>query len=177
MCSDLSVLPLPVWGEGWGEGVTERSLDHNPSPHPSPSRSRIYPTSADLMRRTRVNPSSVGEGAERACCPLTTRRYDESAWPEIEPSELALLRYPTHGRLARFGEGAGRASGSALRRGDALGAADDGDEHAAAEQSFGHALGIVQRHGIDQARAAIDIIDAEIVDLHLHELARDPVRR
>src|SRR5215218_462325 len=68
MCSDLSVLPLPVWGEGWGEGVTERSLDLNPSPHPSPSRSRIYPTSADLMCRTRVNPSSVGEGADRARC-------------------------------------------------------------------------------------------------------------
>jgi hypothetical protein len=36
-----------------------------PHPTPSPSRSRIYPTSADLKCRTRVNPSSVGEGADR----------------------------------------------------------------------------------------------------------------
>jgi hypothetical protein len=26
----LDVLPLPVWGEGWGEGVTELSIDLNP---------------------------------------------------------------------------------------------------------------------------------------------------
>src|SRR5262249_17447121 len=29
---------------------------------PSPSRSRFYPTSADLKCRTRASPSSVGEG-------------------------------------------------------------------------------------------------------------------
>src|SRR5690349_24670089 len=57
--------PSPHRGEGWGEGVRSLSIDLNPSPHPSPSRSRIYPTSADLRCRTRVNPSSVGEGADR----------------------------------------------------------------------------------------------------------------
>src|SRR5262249_35790666 len=61
----LGALPLPFWGEGWGEGVTELSRELSPSPQPSPSRSRIYPTSADLKSRTRVNPSSVGEGADR----------------------------------------------------------------------------------------------------------------
>jgi hypothetical protein len=32
----LGLLPLPVWGEGWGEGVRKLSMDLNPSPHPSP---------------------------------------------------------------------------------------------------------------------------------------------
>jgi hypothetical protein len=32
--NDFGVLLLPVWGEGWGEGDTERSKDLNPSPHP-----------------------------------------------------------------------------------------------------------------------------------------------
>src|SRR6266540_1492660 len=40
--------PSPLWGEGWGEGVIELSIDLNPSPS-----------------RSRVNPSSVGEGADR----------------------------------------------------------------------------------------------------------------
>ena len=35
-CRELSVLPLPSGGEGWGEGVTKLSMDLNPSPHPSP---------------------------------------------------------------------------------------------------------------------------------------------
>src|SRR5260221_670452 len=74
-------LPLPVWGEG----ATELSRGLNPSPHPSPSRSRIYPTSANLMRRTRVNPSSVGEGADRVCRQL---------WSSIMiPAVVNLLRY------------------------------------------------------------------------------------
>src|SRR5713101_51385 len=32
----LAALPLPLWGEGWGEGVRSPSIDLNPSPHPSP---------------------------------------------------------------------------------------------------------------------------------------------
>src|SRR5262249_4667081 len=46
--NDLGALPLPAWGEGWGEGVTEPSRDLNPSPTPLP----------------------MGEGADRACCPV-----------------------------------------------------------------------------------------------------------
>ena len=34
-CRELGALPLPIWGEGGGEGVTT-SIDLNPSPHPSP---------------------------------------------------------------------------------------------------------------------------------------------
>src|SRR3954468_14702138 len=34
--SEGGVLPLPVWGEGGGEGVTGPSQQRNPSPHPSP---------------------------------------------------------------------------------------------------------------------------------------------
>src|SRR5262249_61900152 len=49
----------PRLGGGLGQGVPEVSRDFNPSPHPSPSRSRIYPTSASLTRRSRVNPRSL----------------------------------------------------------------------------------------------------------------------
>ena len=37
-------------------------------------------------------------------------------------------------------------------------------------------LASAKRHGIDQAGAALDIVDAEIVELHLQQLAGDPVR-
>src|SRR5215831_3980492 len=90
--------------------------------------------------------------------------------------ELTLRGLPIRRRFARFGEVAGRSSGSAFGRGDALGAADDGDEETAVEQTFGHALGVRERYRIDQSGPALDIVDAEIVELHLHELARDPAR-
>src|SRR5262252_5985717 len=81
----LGALPLPLWGEGWGEGVTELSREVKPSPHPSPSRSRIYPTSADLKCRTRVNPSSVGEGADRV-----RRANSDSSQTRIGPGHSHL---------------------------------------------------------------------------------------
>ena len=59
---------------------------------------------------------------------------------------------------------------------DALRAADDGDQETRVEQALGHPLGVVERHRIDQGGTALDIVDAEIVELHLHQLARDPVR-
>ena len=44
-CGKLGGLPLPVWGEGWGEGVTrDRELE---TPHPTPL--------------------PMGEGADRVC--------------------------------------------------------------------------------------------------------------
>src|SRR5262245_17913415 len=64
----LGALPSPLWGgvRGGGPEVDARLLPHAPPPpQPSPSRSRIYPTSAGLKCRTRVNPSSGGEGADR----------------------------------------------------------------------------------------------------------------
>ena len=35
-CRELGALPLPAWGEGWGEGGRAYAIDRNPSPHPSP---------------------------------------------------------------------------------------------------------------------------------------------
>src|SRR5262249_48242320 len=70
-CRDFGALPLPVRGEGWGERVTEPWRDFNPSPQPSPCRSRISPTSAASNAELRVNPSSVGEGADRICRRIT----------------------------------------------------------------------------------------------------------
>src|SRR6185312_16754598 len=39
------------------------------------------------------------------------------------------------------------------------------DQHAAAEQALGHALGVVDGHRVDQLVAALDVIHAEIVEL------------
>ena len=55
--------PSPLWGEGWGERVTELSIDLNPSPHPSPSRSRIYPTSANFKVPNSGKPEFGGRGS------------------------------------------------------------------------------------------------------------------
>src|SRR5262249_40178865 len=64
-----SLSPL---GERVGvRGIPAGLIDLNPSPHPSPSRSRIYPTSATLKCRTRVNPSSDGRGSR----PSQPREY------------------------------------------------------------------------------------------------------
>src|SRR5260370_14849250 len=79
---------------------------------------------------------------------------------------LALLGFRT--RRGRFpGLGELRCSAGALARADALRAADDGDEETACEQPFGHALGVSERDGIDETGAALHIVDAEIVELHL----------
>src|SRR5262245_65629938 len=69
-----------------------------------------------------------------------------------------------------------RPSAGALARADPFGAADDGDEETACEQPFSHPLGVGERDGIDETAAALDIVDAELIELYLQELARDPVR-
>src|SRR5437899_1366239 len=65
---DFGALPLPVWGEGWGEGVTDLSRNPNPSPHPSPSRSRIYPTSAAQIPNS-GKPEFGGRGSRSSLPP------------------------------------------------------------------------------------------------------------
>src|SRR5262245_33583542 len=115
------------------------------------------------------------EGVTRIIADLPRGRRWAASCRRARPS-LTLRGFPIRRRFARFGEMAGRSSGNALGRGDALGAANDGDEETAVEQASGHALGIRERHGVDQAGAALDIVDAEIVDLHLHELARESAR-
>src|SRR5262249_17415270 len=60
-----------------------------------------------------------------------------------------------------------------LFRRDALRPADHRDEHATLEQALGHAPGVVERDRVDQGGALIDIVDAEIVELHAHQLVRD----
>ena len=84
--------------------------------------------------------------------------------------------FPARGRLSRLGGRVGRCRDATLCRVDALGAADHGDEETWVEQALGHPFGVVQGHRIDQGRTALDIVNAEIVELHLHQLARDPVR-
>src|SRR5262245_59563253 len=56
---------------------------------------------------------------------------------------------------------------------DALRLAYHGDEEGGAEQALGVAPHVVDRHRIDQARAAVDIVDAKVVELDLDELACD----
>src|SRR5437764_13145800 len=92
-----------------------------------------------------------------------------------QANSLARFGSPTGGRLAGLGEMA--SSAGALARADPMRAADHGHEEAAAEQPFRHPLGVRERDGIDETGAALHIVDAEIVELHLHELAGDAVRR
>ena len=56
-----------------------------------------------------------------------------------------------------------------------VGPADHRDQHAAVEQPLGDALHVGHGHGLDQAVALVDVIDAEIVELDLHELRGDLV--
>ena len=52
-------------------------------------------------------------------------------------------------------------------------AADHGVEHFAAEQASRGALGVGQGDALDQAVASCDVVDAEPVELDLHELRGD----
>src|SRR6476619_5646347 len=101
----------------------------------------------------------------RAVAPLTVVRRDRGGG-----------LFPARGRLSWLGDGAGRCGDAALGRADAFRAADDGDEETRVEQSLGHPPGIVEGHGVDKGRTALDIVDAEFVELHLYQLARNPVR-
>jgi hypothetical protein len=46
----------------------------------------------------------------------------------------------------------------------------DGHQHAAAIEPARNPLGVVHGHGIDQGAAALNVVDAKIVDLDLGEL-------
>ena len=65
-------LPSPLWGGrakragwGWCSDASTLAPQMDPHPQPLPSRSRVYPTSANLRCRTRASPGSVGRGADR----------------------------------------------------------------------------------------------------------------
>src|SRR5262245_44850042 len=64
-CSKLGGLPIPIWGEGRGEGVTELSIDLNPHPTPLPRKWGL-PDLREFEDATRASPGRVGEGAPRA---------------------------------------------------------------------------------------------------------------
>src|SRR5215470_18987327 len=91
-----------------------------------------------------------------------------------EANALPRFGPPTGGRSPRLAEM--RSAAGALARADPFGAADDRDEETAFEQPFGYPLGVGECDGIDETAAALDIIDAELVEPYLQELARDPVR-
>src|SRR5262245_61592377 len=63
-----------------------------------------------------------------------------------------------------------------LFRGNALRPADDRYQEAGREQAFGHALGVLERDRIDECRPALDVVDAQVVELHVDELVRDLAR-
>ena len=54
-----------------------------------------------------------------------------------------------------------------------LGPPDHRHQHAAVGQPLGDAARVLDRHGVDQAVALVDVVDAEILDLDLQELAGD----
>ena len=57
---------------------------------------------------------------------------------------------------------------------NANGIADNHDREATvSEQTFGDALNIIQRDGVDQLRAPLDIVPAQIIELDRDQHARD----
>src|ERR1035437_6944400 len=51
-----------------------------------------------------------------------------------------------------------------------------GDQHAAAIEALGYPPGVLDADGVDQTAAALDIVDAEIIDLDLRQLGGDLAR-
>src|SRR5215470_9436462 len=47
----------------------------------------------------------------------------------------------------------------------------NGDEKPAVQQALRHPLHVTERDGVNQAIASIDVIDAEIFELNLHQLS------
>src|SRR5262249_19124305 len=150
---------------------------------PSTRRARNQSSAASVRasassKAAAVTPSSPMHSA-RAPSIVWMRPIASSLAPACNPDRAwaktprsALPRRP---RL-RLGAGAGGAGDAAVGGAQSLRAADDGHQHAVIEQALGRPLGVVERHRVDQGGAALDVVDAEIVDLLLDELGGDPVR-
>src|SRR5437764_335796 len=64
-----------------------------------------------------------------------------------------------------------------VRFGQPLRAADHQREHLGVEQALGDALGAGKRHRVDHRTAPLGIVDAQLVELDLHQLSGDLARR
>ena len=124
---------------------------------------RARPRHGQARRPARRRRGRAGRWSSRARC----RWIESGAWGS-PPSCPALSRACRLGRSARayLSEMAAtspamttwRLFAGSLRRADrghALGLADDGDQHAAAVQPLGHALGVLDGDGVDQSAAAL----------------------
>src|SRR5258707_4129558 len=128
-----------------------------------------------FLARVAPDIDAVVRGYTKTWMPATSAGMAQGGDWTCPGCALALGGSPT--RRGRFpGLGELRCSAGAFAGADALRGADDGDEETVCEQPFGHALGVRERHRIDETGAALNIVDAEIVELHLQELARNPVR-
>ena len=87
-----------------GEGIRPIESHLPPHPNPLPSRSRIYPTSANLKGRTRASPSSGGRGSPAAFAALSgatssgsprTWRLPKAARPTVPASRPSAFS-PEH---------------------------------------------------------------------------------
>src|SRR5712671_3130950 len=76
----LGALPLPFWGEGWGEGVRGLSIDRTPSPHPSPYGRGSRPSSPHRQWPTSVFAS---EPLSRRAASLRLDRLDAHQVPDL----------------------------------------------------------------------------------------------
>src|SRR5262247_2362514 len=136
-----------------------------------PSAWRARSQSSASALRVRASSSAA---AATPSLPMRSARAVAIDW--LTGIESRPVHLPGDGRPAGLGVVGGCALDPVVGRGDAVRAADHGGEQAAVEQALGHALGIGERHRVDQAGAALDIVDAELVELDLHQLAGDPVR-
>src|SRR5262249_40281160 len=106
--SDFGALPLPSWGEGWGEGVTEPSRDLNPSPRPSPygrgstpSLSLALNSISTKSSLRRVEPFGI-ELVQKREVLIRRRLGHPQMGRELQgKSGVVLKLFPTHARIER----------------------------------------------------------------------------
>ena len=87
---ELSALPPPQAGEGWGGGTAIASFRCLPPPCPS-SRSRMFPTSADLIERPNSGKPEFGCKRGRGRCGTLCRSSHRQPPPPFTYTVSAVM--------------------------------------------------------------------------------------
>src|SRR5215510_281469 len=119
----------------------------------------------DRLNDFSVNLPPVSAGRPREGGDPMTTTLAETQWRWVMDPGSRHLRCrgrDDHGRSAALTLG-----------GDALRTPDHRDQEPAIEQTLRHAPHVGDGHGIDHGAAAVDIVDAEIVELDLYQLSGD----